>query len=58
MTPQAVNAYFNPSLNEIIFPAAILQLPFFDGTADDAVKFGSLGAVVGHGMTHGYDESV
>jgi putative endopeptidase len=58
MTPQTVNAYFHPSLNEIVFPAAILQPPFFDATADDAVKFGSLGAVVGHEMTHGYDDSV
>ena len=58
MTPQTVNAYFNPSLNEIVFPAAILQPPFFDATADDAVKFGSLGAVVGHEMTHGYDDTV
>jgi putative endopeptidase len=56
MTPQTVNAYYHPSLNEIVFPAAILQPPFFDPTADEAVNFGSLGAVVGHEMTHGYDD--
>lgn len=58
MTPQTVNAYFHPSLNEIVFPAAILQPPFFDAEADVAVQFGSLGAVVGHEMTHGYDDQV
>lgn len=56
MTPQTVNAYYHPSLNEIVFPAAILQPPFFDAKADKAVQFGSLGAVVGHEMTHGFDD--
>lgn len=56
MTPQTVNAYYHPSLNEIVFPAAILQPPFFDAKADLAVQFGSLGAVVGHEMTHGFDD--
>jgi putative endopeptidase len=56
MTPQTVNAYYHPSLNEIVFPAAILQAPFFDPEADEAVNFGSLGAVVGHEMTHGFDD--
>ena len=56
MTPQTVNAYYHPSLNEIVFPAAILQPPFFDPQADDAINFGSLGAVVGHEMTHGFDD--
>lgn len=50
MTPQTVNAYYHPSLNEIVFPAAILQHPFFDKDADDAVNFGSMGAVIGHEM--------
>ena len=54
MTPQTVNAYFHPNNNEIVFPAAILQSPFFDPKADDAVNYGSMGAVVGHEMTHGY----
>lgn len=54
MTPQTVNAYYHPSLNEIVFPAAILQHPFFDKDADDAVNFGSMGAVIGHEMTHGF----
>jgi len=58
MTPQTVNAYYHPSLNEIVFPAAILQPPFFDPGADAAVQFGSLGAVVGHEMTHGFDDQV
>ncbi len=61
MTPQtvnAVNAYYHPSLNEIVFPAAILQPPFFDTEADLAVQYGSLGAVVGHEMTHGFDDQV
>lgn len=53
-----VNAYYHPSLNEIVFPAAILQPPFFDADADEAVQFGSLGAVVGHEMTHGFDDQV
>jgi putative endopeptidase len=56
LTPQTVNAYYHPSLNEIVFPAAILQPPFFDPNADDAINFGSLGAVVGHEMTHGFDD--
>ena len=56
MTPQTVNDYYHPSLNEIIFPAAILQHPFFDKDADDAVNFGSMGAVIGHEMTHGFDD--
>lgn len=56
MTPQTVNAYYHPSMNEIVFPAAILQPPFFDPNADLAVQFGSLGAVVGHEMTHGFDD--
>lgn len=56
MTPQTVNAYYHPSLNEIVFPAAILQPPFFDPKADAAVQYGSLGAVVGHEMTHGFDD--
>jgi putative endopeptidase len=56
MTPQTVNAYYHPSLNEIVFPAAILQHPFFDPSADDAVNFGAMGAVVGHEMTHGFDD--
>lgn len=58
MTPQTVNAYYHPSLNEIVFPAAILQPPFFDAQADLAVQLGSLGAVVGHEMTHGFDDQV
>jgi putative endopeptidase len=56
MTPQTVNAYYHPSLNEIVFPAAILQHPFFDKNADDAVNFGAMGCVVGHEMTHGFDD--
>ena len=56
MTPQTINAYFHPSLNEIVFPAAILQPPFFDPDADDATNFGAIGAVVGHEMTHGFDD--
>jgi putative endopeptidase len=56
MTPQTLNAYYHPSLNEIVFPAAILQHPFFDKDADDAVNFGAMGAVVGHEMTHGFDD--
>ena len=56
MTPQTVNAYYHPNLNEIVFPAAILQHPFFDKEADDAVNFGSMGAVIGHEMTHGFDD--
>ena len=57
MTPQTVNAYYNPPLNEIVFPAAILQPPFFDLDADDAVNYGSIGAVIGHEIGHGFDDS-
>jgi putative endopeptidase len=56
MSPQTVNAYYNPSMNEIVFPAAILQPPFFDPKADDATNYGGIGAVIGHEMTHGYDD--
>jgi putative endopeptidase len=56
MTPQTVNAYYNPLQNEIVFPAAILQPPFFDPKADDAFNYGGIGAVIGHEMTHGYDD--
>jgi putative endopeptidase len=56
MTPQTVNAYYNPGLNEIVFPAAILQPPFFDLTADDAVNYGGIGAVIGHEIGHGFDD--
>lgn len=56
MTPQTVNAYFNPLQNEIVFPAAILQPPFFDLDADDAVNYGAIGVVIGHEITHGYDD--
>jgi putative endopeptidase len=56
MTPQTINAYYHPSLNEIVFPAAILQPPMFDANADIAVNFGAIGAVVGHEMTHGFDD--
>ncbi len=56
MTPQTVNAYYNPVNNEIAFPAAILQFPFFDAEADDAVNYGGIGAVIGHEMTHGFDD--
>jgi putative endopeptidase len=56
MTPQTVNAYYNPSLNEIVFPAAILQKPFFDLNADDAVNYGGIGAVIGHEIGHGFDD--
>ena len=56
MTPQTVNAYYNPLLNEIVFPAAILQPPFFDPIADPAVNYGAIGAVIGHEMTHGFDD--
>ncbi|MEZ6120865.1 MAG: M13-type metalloendopeptidase [Pirellulaceae bacterium] len=51
MTPQTVNAYYNPGMNEIVFPAAILQPPFFDPAADDAVNYGGIGAVIGHEIT-------
>ncbi len=56
MTPQTVNAYYNPSMNEIVFPAAILQPPFFDPAADDAVNYGAIGAVIGHEIGHGFDD--
>ncbi len=56
MTPQTVNAYYDPSMNEIVFPAAILQPPFFDAAADDAVNYGGIGMVIGHEMTHGFDD--
>lgn len=56
MTPPTVNAYYNPSYNEIVFPAGILQYPFFDFDADDAVNYGGIGAVIGHEMTHGFDD--
>ena len=56
MTPSTVNAYFEPSLNEIVFPAGILQPPFFDFTLDDAVNYGAIGAVIGHEITHGFDD--
>jgi putative endopeptidase len=56
MTPQTVNAYYNPSLNEIVFPAAILQPPFFDMSADDAINYGAIGAVIGHEIGHGFDD--
>jgi putative endopeptidase len=56
MTPQTVNAYFNPSQNEIVFPAGILQPPFFDLSMDDAVNYGAIGVVIGHEITHGYDD--
>lgn len=57
MTPQTVNAYYNPTLNEIVFPAAILQPPFFNMEADDAVNYGAIGAVIGHEIGHGFDDS-
>jgi putative endopeptidase len=56
MTPPTVNAYYNPAMNEIVFPAGILQPPFFDPKADDAVNYGAIGAVIGHEMTHGFDD--
>jgi putative endopeptidase len=57
MTPQTVNAYYNPPLNEIVFPAAILQPPYFDLNAEDAVNYGAIGAVIGHEIGHGFDDS-
>lgn len=57
MTPQTVNAYYSPAMNEIVFPAAILQPPFFDPKADPALNYGGIGAVIGHEMSHGYDDS-
>ena len=56
MTPQTVNAYYNPTMNEIVFPAAILQPPFFNPEADDAVNYGAIGAVIGHEIGHGFDD--
>jgi len=56
MTPQTVNAYYNPGKNEIVFPAAILQPPFFDAKADDAVNYGGIGAVIGHEISHAFDD--
>ncbi|MGB5369784.1 MAG: M13 family metallopeptidase, partial [Flavobacteriaceae bacterium] len=55
MTPQTVNAYYNPTMNEIVFPAAILQPPFFDLNADDAINYGAIGSVIGHEIGHGFD---
>jgi putative endopeptidase len=57
MTPPTVNAYYSPTVNEIVFPAGILQPPFFDPNVDDAVNYGGIGAVIGHEMTHGFDDS-
>lgn len=56
MTPSTVNAYYNPTFNEIVFPAGILQFPFFDLNADDAINYGGIGMVIGHEMTHGFDD--
>jgi predicted metalloendopeptidase len=56
MTPATVNAYYNPTNNEIVFPAAIMQPPFFNADADDAVNYGAMGAVIGHELTHGFDD--
>ena len=56
MNPQSVNAYYNPTQNEVVFPAAILQPPFFNATADDAVNYGGIGAVIGHEISHGFDD--
>ncbi len=57
MSPQTINAYYNPLMNEIVFPAAILQPPFFNMKADDAVNYGGIGAVIGHELSHGFDDS-
>lgn len=57
MTPQTVNAYYNPTMNEIVFPAAILQPPFFDMEAEDAINYGAIGAVIGHEIGHGFDDT-
>ena len=57
MTPPTVNAYYNATLNEIVFPAGILQFPFFDAAADDAINYGGIGAVIGHEMSHGFDDN-
>ncbi len=56
MSPPTVNAYYNPQANEIVFPAAIMQPPFFDPNADDAVNYGGIGAVIGHEISHGFDD--
>lgn len=56
MTAPTVNAYYNPTNNEIVFPAGILQPPFFDANADDAINYGAIGMVIGHEMTHGFDD--
>ena len=56
MTPQTNNAYYSPTMNEVVFPAGILQPPYFDATADDAVNYGNIGATIGHEMTHGFDD--
>ena len=56
MSPPTVNAYYNPSMNDINFPAGILQSPFFDPNATDAVNYGHIGAIVGHELTHGFDD--
>ncbi len=56
MTPPTINAYYNPTFNEIVFPAGILQFPFFDPNADDAINYGGIGMVIGHEMTHGFDD--
>ncbi len=56
MTPSTINAYYNPTVNEIVFPAGILQPPFFNATADDAVNYGAVGAVIGHEISHGFDD--
>ncbi|HEU4719332.1 MAG TPA: M13 family metallopeptidase [Bacteroidia bacterium] len=56
MTPATINAYYNPSNNEIVFPAGIMQAPFFDPNADDAVNYGAMGAIIGHELTHGFDD--
>ena len=57
MTPQTINAYYNPEMNEIVFPAAIFQPPFFDDKADDAANYGAIGAIIGHEISHGFDDS-
>jgi putative endopeptidase len=57
MTAPTVNAYYSATLNEIVFPAGILQFPFFDANADDAINYGGIGAVIGHEMSHGFDDN-